>query len=220
MLKKILIGVAVLLVGLCGVIAAQPSTYRVERSTSIAAPPSVAFAQINDFHKWTWSPWDKLDPNQKRTYEGAESGVGAKYHWAGNDDVGEGRMEITESRENERVAIRLEFIRPFPSTSSVDFTVSADGEGSKVVWGMDGTNDFMGKAFCLFVDMDKMLGADFEKGLAAMKTQSEDAAKALAEAEARKKEEEAKAAAAAAAAAPADGAAPADAQADAAAATP
>ncbi|OJT24137.1 polyketide cyclase [Archangium sp. Cb G35] len=207
MLKKILLGVVGIIVALCGVIAMQPATYTVQRSATFKAAPDITFALVNDFHNWGgWSPWDKLDPNQKTTFEGAATGVGAKYGWSGNDQVGEGRMEIEESKSNELVRIKLEFIRPFASTSPTTFTFSPAAEGVTVTWKMDGTNDFMGKAFSLFVNMDAMLGADFDKGLAAMGKIAEAETQKRAEAEAAAKLAAEKAAAeAAAAAAPVEG---------------
>jgi hypothetical protein len=209
MLKKVLIGLAVAILALVGVIAAQPSTYRIERSATIAAPADVVFAQVNDFHKWgAWSPWDKLDPNQKVTFDGAGSGVGAKYAWSGNDQVGEGRMTIEESKAGELVRIKLEFIRPWESTSPTSFSFKTVEGGTQVTWAMEGTNNFVGKAFSLVMDMDAMLGKDFDKGLAAMKTAAEAEAKRLeeerkvAEAEAAKKAAEEAAAAAQPGAAP------------------
>ncbi|MFY0522891.1 SRPBCC family protein [Archangium gephyra] len=205
MLKKILLGAAAVLVALCGVIAMQPSTYSVQRTATFKAAPDITFALVNDFHNWGgWSPWDKLDPNQKTTFEGAATGVGAKYGWSGNDQVGEGRMTIEESKVNELVRIKLEFIRPFESTSPTTFTFAPAAEGVSVTWKMDGTNTFMGKAFSLFVNMDAMLGKDFDNGLAAMGKIAEAETKKRAEAEAAKLAAE-KAAAEANAAAPVEG---------------
>ena len=207
MLKKILLGAAVVLVALCGIIALQPSTYSVQRTATFKASPDITFALVNDFHRWgEWSPWDKLDPNQKITFEGAATGVGAKYGWSGNDQVGEGRMTIEESKANELVRIKLEFIRPWASTSPTTFTFAPAAEGVTVTWKMDGTNDFMGKAFSLFVNMDAMLGKDFDNGLAAMGRIAEAETKKRAEAEAAKlAAEKAAAEAAANAAAPVEG---------------
>ena len=207
MLKKILLGAAVVLVALCGVIAMQPATYSVQRSATFKASPDITFALVNDFHRWgEWSPWDKLDPNQKTTFEGAATGVGAKYGWSGNDQVGEGRMEIEESKANEFVRIKLEFIRPFASTSPTTFTFAPAAEGVTVTWKMDGTNNFMGKAFSLFVNMDAMLGKDFDNGLAAMGKIAETETQKRAEAEAAKlAAEKAAAEAAAAGIAPVEG---------------
>lgn len=207
MLKKILLGAVGVLVALCGVIAMQPATYSVQRSATFKASPDIAFGLVNDFHRWgEWSPWDKLDPNQKTTFEGAATGVGAKYGWSGNDQVGEGRMEIEESKANELVRIKLEFIRPFASTSPTTFTFAPAAEGVTVTWKMEGTNDFMGKAFSLFVNMDAMLGKDFDNGLAAMGKIAETETQKRAEAEAAKlAAEKAAAEAAAAGIAPAEG---------------
>ncbi|WP_375764989.1 SRPBCC family protein [Archangium gephyra] len=205
MLKKILLGAAVVILALCGVIAMQPSTYSVQRTATFKASPDITFALVNDFHRWgEWSPWDKMDPNQKTTFEGAATGVGAKYGWSGNDQVGEGRMTIEESKVNEFVRIKLEFIRPFESTSPTTFTFAPAAEGVSVTWKMDGTNNFMGKAFSLFVNMDVMVGKDFDNGLAAMGKIAEAETKKRAEAEAEKLAAE-KAAAAATAAAPIEG---------------
>lgn len=181
-LKKVLIGVAAVLGILLIVIATRPSTFHIERSTTMSAPPESAFAQVNDFRAWSaWSPWDKLDPGMKRTYEGAPSGAGARYGWTGNDKVGEGRMTIEKSERPSLISIKLEFIKPFASTNQTTFSFAPAGGGTKVTWAMDGHNDFMGKAFSLFMDMDKMVGADFERGLAAMKTAAESAPKPVAD---------------------------------------
>src|SRR6267154_3822760 len=123
MIKKILLGLVVIVVLLCVVILLQPATYQVERSTTINAPAEVVFAQVNDFHKWNaWSPWAKLDPAMKQTFEGAPAGNGAVYTWTGNKEVGEGRMTITESRPSDLIKIKLDFIRPFAATSDTVFT--------------------------------------------------------------------------------------------------
>lgn len=204
MLKKILIGVAGVIVALCGVIAMQPSTFTVQRSATFKATPDVTFALVNDFHRWEgWSPWQKLDPNQKMTFEGAPTGQGAKYGWSGNDQVGEGRMTIEESKANELVRIKLEFLKPWATTNSTTFAFSPAAEGVSVTWKMEGHNDFMGKAMSLFMDMDQMVGKDFENGLANMGKAAEAETRKLAEALAAQKA--AAEAAAAQAAAPAEG---------------
>ncbi|HEY0093918.1 MAG TPA: SRPBCC family protein [Archangium sp.] len=212
MLKKILLGVAVLVVALCGLIATRPSTFTLQRTATLKASPDIAFALVNDFHHWSeWSPWDKMDPNQKRTFEGAATGTGSIYGWSGNDQVGEGRMTIEESKANEFVRIKLEFIRPFASTSPTTFTFAPAAEGVTVTWKMDGTHNFISKAMCLVMDMDTMLGKDFDNGLAAMGKIAEAETKKRAEAEAEKlaaeklAAEKAAAEAAAAAAAPVEG---------------
>ncbi|HYO51984.1 SRPBCC family protein [Archangium sp.] len=187
MLKKILLGLVVVLVALCAFVATRPSTYSVQRTATFKASPDITFALVNDFHHWgKWSPWDKLDPNQKTTFEGAATGVGAIYGWSGNDDVGEGRMTIEESKANELVRIKLEFIRPWQSTNATSFAFSPAADGVSVTWKMEGHNDFMGKAFSLLMDMDAMLGKDFDNGLAAMRKVAEAETQKRAEAEAAK----------------------------------
>jgi hypothetical protein len=177
MLKKILIGVGAALLVLVIVIAAQPATFHVERSIDMAAPPEAAFAQVNDFHAWSkWSPWEKLDPGMQRSYDGAPAGVGAKYAWVGNKEVGEGRMTIQQS-DPTKVVIKLEFLKPFTATNTATFTFAKTAEGNKTTWAMDGNNNFVSKAFHLVMDMDKMIGPDFERGLTAMKNAAETAAK-------------------------------------------
>lgn len=197
MLKKILIAVAVLLVGLVGLIATRPADFKLERNAKIGAPADVVFAQLNDFHNWkAWSPWEGKDPAQVTKFEGAESGVGAAYFWSGNDDVGEGRMTITESKPSELVNIKLEFLKPFAATNTTIFTLKSGAEGTEVNWAMSGKNDFMGKAVSLIMDMEKMVGPDFEKGLEKLKEVSEAAHKKQLEAAAAAAAEAAKAEAA------------------------
>jgi len=174
MLKKVGIGVVVLVVVLVVFIATRPSTFHIERSTKIAAPPELIFGLIDDFRKWQdWSPWEKLDPAMKKTHSGAPSGTGAIYSWTGNDDVGEGRMTITSSKPPEQVQIKLEFLKPWEATNTTTFTVKSGDGGANVTWAMDGNNNFASKAFGLFMDMDAMIGKDFEKGLSAMKALAE-----------------------------------------------
>jgi uncharacterized protein YndB with AHSA1/START domain len=188
MLKKILIGLGVIIVAFVVVVATRPATFHVERSTTIQAPADVVFAVVNDFHRWgEWSPWDKLDPDMKKTFSGPPSGVGSSYQWTGNDKVGEGRMTITEATPVQRVGIKLEFMKPWEATNTVTFSLKPAAGGTTVFWSMDGNNNFMAKAFSLFMDMDKMIGGDFERGLAQLKTVAEkDAQKRAAEEAARK----------------------------------
>lgn len=174
MLKKILIGLAVVIGVFVVIVAMQPAEFKISRKATIAAPAAVVFGQINDFHKWSaWSPWEKMDPNMKRTFDGQPAGTGAGYAWVGNDQVGEGRMTITDSRPNELILIKLEFLKPFAATNDTAFSLISEGGQTVVTWTMAGTNNFLAKAFCLFMDMDKMVGGDFEKGLEAMKAVSE-----------------------------------------------
>ena len=170
MIKKILLGLVIIVVLLLVVIALQSSTYHVERTATINAPAPVVFAQVNDFHKWNaWSPWAKLDPAMKQTFEGAPAGNGAVYTWTGNKEVGEGRMTITESRPSDLIKIKLDFIRPFAATNDTSFTFKPNGNQTTVTWSMTGEKNFIAKAFHLFVNMDKMIGGDFEKGFANLK---------------------------------------------------
>jgi len=144
------------------------------------APPAVVYNLISDFHNWNaWSPWARLDPNMKQTFEGPPSGTGAKYSWAGNKDAGEGRMTIAEAVPNNGVRIDMSFLKPFPSTSTIHFTLRPEGSGTSVQWAMEGNNNFTLKAMGLFYGMDKMVGPDFEKGLAQMKAESERAARSV-----------------------------------------
>ncbi|MBI5380707.1 MAG: SRPBCC family protein [Opitutae bacterium] len=177
MLVKILLGLAALLAVFLVVVALQPSAYRVARSVTIAAPAATVFAQVNDLHRWAaWSPWEKLDPAMHRTLEGAPDGVGASYAWRGNKEVGAGRMTIVESRPAELIRIKLEFFEPMASICTTEFVFAPTGGQTAVTWTMTGTNNFLGKAFCLFMDMDKMVGSDFARGLAELKSVSEAAA--------------------------------------------
>ena len=179
MLKKILIALVVIVIAFLALVAVQPSEFRVARTTAIAAPPAVVFAQVNDFHKWeAWNPWGKLDPAMKHTYAGAPAGAGAVYAWAGNAEVGEGRMTITESRPHDLIRIDLEFLKPFAGTSTAEFTFRPEGDRTAVTWSMAGRNNFIAKALCLFMSMDGMIGGQFEKGLAHMKAVAEAAPRA------------------------------------------
>ncbi len=174
MLKKILIVVAVIVVVFLVVVAMQPADYRVERHATFSAPPDVVFGQVNDFHKWdAWSPWAKLDAAVKNTFDGPAAGTGAIFAWAGNSKVGEGRMTISESHPSDLVRIKLEFIKPFPSVCTTEFTFKPEGNNTTITWTMTGHNNFIAKAFCLFMNMDKMVGGDFERGLAQMRTVAE-----------------------------------------------
>jgi Polyketide cyclase / dehydrase and lipid transport len=171
MLTKILMVVALLIIVLIIVIALQAPSYTVTRSANIAASPPAVFAHVNDFHNWeAWSPWAKLDPGMKQSFQGAPAGAGAIYSWVGNKQVGEGRMTITESRPSDLVRIKLEFIKPFASIADTEFTFKPEGNQTAVTWTMSGQKNFMSKAFGLFMNMDKMIGRDFEKGLAQMKS--------------------------------------------------
>jgi hypothetical protein len=161
----------VALVLFLGFVALQPAEFRIARSQRMAAAPATVFAQVNDFHEWSdWSPWIELDPNSTVAFEGPAAGEGAVFRWAGNAEVGEGSMTITESRPHERIRIRLDFVKPFEDTAKVEFTFEPQGDETLVTWSMSGRNNFVAKLFCLFMDMDEMIGGKFEEGLASIKT--------------------------------------------------
>jgi hypothetical protein len=166
-LLSILGTVLVIVLAVLGYIAMQPNDYHVERSRVMAATPEAIFAEVNDFHRWeAWSPWAKLDPNSKAIYEGPDAGEGAIFRWAGNDKVGEGSLTILESKPHEKVTYRLEFIKPMADTCQTQFILTPEGDKTKVTWNMSGTQpNFVGKVICFFMNMDKMIGADYEKGL-------------------------------------------------------
>lgn len=167
MLKKILIGLVALVVVFLIVVAMQPEDFKVSRSATLAASPAALFEQVNDHHKFAvWNPWMKLDPNVKNTYSGAPSGVGAACSWEGNGDVGAGTSTIIESRPGELVRFKMDWKKPMEGTSTVDFTFQPEGDKTVVTWSMYGKNGFLAKAVSLFMDMDKMCGPQFEKGLA------------------------------------------------------
>lgn len=167
MLKKALVVVVGLIAVLLVVAATRPSHFHIERSASVAAAPEVVFPLINDFHAWAlWSPYEKLDPAMTREYSGPPAGTGAGYAWSGNDDVGAGSMRITESQSPALVKIALEFVKPFQASNVATFHVQPERSGSRVTWGMDGANAFGMKVASLFMDMDQMIGKDFEVGLA------------------------------------------------------
>jgi uncharacterized protein YndB with AHSA1/START domain len=174
MLKKIIVAIAVIVIVFVIIVALQPAEFHVARTATIAAPPAVVFAQVNELKKWdAWSPWVKLDPAMKQTYEGPASGTGAISRWTGNNQVGEGSMTITESRPNELIRFNLEFIKPMAGTSTAEFSFKPEGNQTTVTWSMSGKNNFIAKAMCLFMNMDKMVGGQFEKGLAQIKSITE-----------------------------------------------
>jgi hypothetical protein len=173
MLKKIAVVVAVLIAGVLVFAATKPDTFRVQRAASIKAPPEKIAAVLGDFHAWqAWSPWEKMDPAMKRSYSGAEKGKGAAYAWEGNGKVGQGRMEITDAAPS-RVALNLDFIKPFEAHNKVVFTLTPKGDATEVNWAMQGPVPYMAKIVHVFMDMDSMVGKDFEAGLANLKTITE-----------------------------------------------
>jgi hypothetical protein len=169
MLKKILLALLVVLAGFLLLVVSRPDTFHIERSAMLIAPPAVVFARLNDFHAWAdWSPWEKLDPAMKKTFGGPESGPGASYAWAGNDKAGEGSMLIQTATNPSHIGIELKFLKPFAATYQAGFDLAPEGTGTKVTWSMDGRNDIASKVFGLFMNMDKEVGSDFERGLASL----------------------------------------------------
>lgn len=174
MFTTILVSVAAFLIVFILVVGTRPSEFRLTRSISISAPPPVIFAQVNDLRQWqAWSPWEHLDPALQRSFEGPAAGTGASYAWVGNKKAGAGRMTIIESRPGELIRLKLEFLKPFQATSLAEFTFKPESQHTVVTWSMSGKNNFMAKAFHLFVDFDKMVGGDFDKGLAQIKVLAE-----------------------------------------------
>jgi uncharacterized protein YndB with AHSA1/START domain len=174
MLLKVLIVLAVVVGVFLVFVALRPSAFRVTRSASIAAPPEAIFAQVNDLHKWeAWSPWAKLDPAAKNSYAGPVEGAGATFAWSGNNKIGEGRMTITESRPYELIRFKLDFVKPFKGTNTAEFTFKPEGNQTVVTWTMLGQNNFISKAIQIFVNCEKMVGGQFEKGFAEMKAITE-----------------------------------------------
>jgi uncharacterized protein YndB with AHSA1/START domain len=173
-LKIIGIAIVVLLSGLVIFAATKPDTFRVERATSIKAPPEKIFPLINDFDRWaSWSPYEKKEPAMKRTRSGAPTGKGAVYEWDGNGEVGKGRMEITNTTPPSKITIKLDFDKPFEAHNIVDFTLEPQADGTNVKWTMRGPAPFVSKMMQVFMDMDSMVGKDFEAGLASLKAIAE-----------------------------------------------
>jgi uncharacterized protein YndB with AHSA1/START domain len=174
MLKTIGLIVAVALIALLVTAGFQPDTFQVQRATRIDAPPEKIFALVDDFHQWgSWSPYEKLDPDMKRSFSGADSGAGAVYEWVGNSKVGQGRMEILEAPAPSKVAIKLDFLKPFEAHNVATFTMEPEGGATNVTWAMDGPTPYMAKVIHLFVSMDRMVGRDFETGLSNLKAVAE-----------------------------------------------
>jgi hypothetical protein len=168
---------AIVVLAVAGVLTAaalQPDSFMVKRAASIKAPPEKIFPLINDFGRWSaWSPYEKKDPAMKRAFSGPAAGKGAVYAWEGNKDVGQGRMEIADAAAPSRVTLRLDFVKPFEAHNRVDFMLEPMGDATSVTWAMEGPMPFVSKLICLFIDMDRMVGADFEAGLANLKSIAE-----------------------------------------------
>jgi Polyketide cyclase / dehydrase and lipid transport len=174
MLKIIAIVLAVLVVAILGLAMTKPDSFSVQRKMSIQAPPDKIFPLINDFHNWnSWSPWEKLDPGMTRTHSGAASGKGAVYEWDGNSKVGKGRMEITDASAPSEIAIKLDFLKPFEGHNIAEFTLEPQGDSTNVTWDMHGPSSLVSKVMQVFISMDKLIGKDFDSGLANLKTIAE-----------------------------------------------
>ena len=175
---KILAIIAAVLVIAVGAVLAyattKPDTFRVERAVTVNAAPEKIFPLINDFRAWReWSPYEDRDPDLKRTYSQPASGKGAVYSWDGNSNIGAGRMEILDAPAPSKVTIKLDFFQPFEASSTAEFAMTPSGNGTRVTWAMVGPNAYIGKVMSVFMDMDKMVGGDFEVGLQKLKTRAE-----------------------------------------------
>jgi uncharacterized protein YndB with AHSA1/START domain len=174
MIQIIVIIAVVLIAGVLIMAATKPDTFRVQRAASIKAPPEKVFTLINDFKAWSsWSPWEKKDPAMKRTYAATTGGKGATYAWEGNKDVGQGSMEIAESVLPSRIALKLDFLKPFEAHNTVEFTLEPKGDTTNVTWAMQGPTPYFAKIIHVFINMDSMVGKDFETGLANLKAAAE-----------------------------------------------
>jgi uncharacterized protein YndB with AHSA1/START domain len=174
MLKIIGIVLVVAVAGFLIYVAMQPEDFRIQRTTTVNAPPERIYPLITDFRGWgAWSPWEKKDPAMKRTFSGPESGVGAAYAWEGDKNVGTGKMTILEATAPGKVVIKLEFLKPFEATNTAEFTLQPQGDSTTINWAMYGKNKFLSKLVCVFMSMEKMVGPDFEAGLAGLKALAE-----------------------------------------------
>lgn len=174
MIKKIALVLVLFFIGILGMAAMQPDSFSVNRSLAIKAPPEKILGLVGDFRQWqSWSPWERLDPAMQRVHSGAPSGKGALYAWSGNDDVGAGKMEITELTPPSKVVIKLDFIKPFESSNITEFTLAPRDGQTEVSWTMSGPMPFISKIMSVFISMDRLIGKDFEKGLANLKAVAE-----------------------------------------------
>jgi hypothetical protein len=174
MWEIVVVAVVVLIAAVLIFAARKPDTFRVQRATSVGAAPDKIFPLINDFKNWgSWSPYEKKDPAMKRTFSGQTSGTGAVYEWDGNSQVGKGRIEIIDTSAPARVTIKLDMIKPMEGHNVVDFTLEPRGGATQITWAMRGSYAYVAKVMSLFCDMDKMIGKDFETGLANLKSLAE-----------------------------------------------
>jgi uncharacterized protein YndB with AHSA1/START domain len=174
MFKIIVTALIVVVAAILIMAATRPDTFRVERSIRVSAPPEKIFHYVNDFHQWgVWSPYEKLDPSMRRSYDGTPAGKGAVYEWDGNGKAGKGRMEIIDSSELTRIVLELDFIKPITGHNRAAFDFQPVGSGTQVTWSMDGPSPYIAKVMGLFFNMDRLIGGDFETGLANLKAVSE-----------------------------------------------
>ena len=174
MLKTVAIVIVISIAALLIFAATRPDTFRVQRTTTIKAPPEKIFPLINDFHSWgPWSPYEKKDPAMKRTYSGSPNGKGSLYEWEGNNEVGKGRIEILESSPPFKVTLNLDMIKPIEGHNIVEFTLQTQGNAANVTWAMHGASSYPAKVMGIFINMDTMIGKDFEAGLANLKAIAE-----------------------------------------------
>ncbi|HEY4201508.1 MAG TPA: SRPBCC family protein [Devosiaceae bacterium] len=173
-MTAVIVAIVILIIALLIYAATKPKTFRMERSTTIEAPPDKVFSLIDNFHNWTqWSPWENVDPNLQRSYDGPDNGKGAIYAYEGNSKVGAGRMEIVESNPSSKVLATLDFIKPMQAHNFAEFTLRPSGSGTNVTWAMYGPMPYMHRLMTTFLSMDKMIGKDFERGLANLKAAAE-----------------------------------------------
>lgn len=177
MLRILGIAAAIVLVAVAAVFgyaAMQPDTFRIARSTTIKAPPEKIYPLMSDFRRgMEWSPYEKKDPDMKRRFSGAPNGKGSIYEFEGNGEVGAGRLEITDVTPPNKVVLRLDMIKPFEGSNVIEYAIAPKGSATEVTWSMHGHQPLLARAICLFLDMDKMVGADFERGLASLKSIAE-----------------------------------------------
>ena len=174
MLKKILLVVVALVAAVCLYAATLPDHFTVRRSILIKAPPELIFPLIDNVHRWReWSPYEGRDPAMLRSYSGPDSGVGATYAWDGNAKVGSGSMEITVAQPPSTVTLALHFIKPFKVDDIAQFTLQPTDGGTEVVWTLSGPMLYVSKLMSVFFNLDRMIGGDFEAGLARLKALAE-----------------------------------------------
>ena len=174
MIKIIALIIIALIAAILIYAVTKPDTFRVQRSTVINAPPDKIFSFVSDFRRWTaWSPWEKIDPNLVRTYRGPGEGTGAVYEWEGNNEVGTGGMEIIQTAHPSKILIKLDFFKPFEAHNFAEFTLMPRGDSTNITWAMYGPQPFIAKIMSLFFSMDRMVGRQFETGLANLKSITE-----------------------------------------------